>query len=330
MKSFEKAVIVKLLRTVEANEEYLTKEENLPQMAKIGYALEVLHKVNAICYGDEGKIKKARCQVKSVRDLLEETIIDTKPSKIYDGWVMHLSERMEFPALDDFKKLIYEGYKLSKTETLLIKPKKTFDEWVDLLTSEEYTYQSIYPNRRKVAAQLLFFQNRQYVYKDGFIEGAISYESLVSDFGDWKNAILPEKTLKQITEILELPMVKEAFEVTYKVIEKRKTEKSESEKSNDKLRELIRENRILLDKAGLLDEFDAMQRKHDEIPTIIFSGESPITQFTEQTHQSYIDAGIEMCKFILDHKANYSKIGYSDENLFLPFCEKFLERFATY
>ncbi len=326
MKNFKKSVVVKVLSIIEANEQYLCKKENLPQMAKLGYILEVLHRVYLVCYGDTGKIKKARYQ-SSIRDLINDSNIEMDNDKIYDGWCMHLSERMIFPSFRDFKKLIYEGKALTANEALLIKPKKTFDEWVDVLTNKEYGYHKLYPNRRVVAASLLFFDRNEYVYCDGFIEGAVSWQSLVSDYGDWQNAVLPEKILNQITKILEMPMVAEAFEVTFEVYEKRKTETKKSEKETDKLRKLVEKIRILQKKEGLLDEFDKNKRKRDLYPTIIFGDKSPITQFTEQTHGSYIEAGIEMCKFVLDNKKEYSNIGYYREGLFLPFCERFLTKY---
>ncbi len=325
MKNFKKQVVVRVLSIIEANEQYLCKMENLPQMAKLGYILEVLHRVYLVCYGDTGKIKKARYQ-SSIRDLMDDSDIEMDNDKIYDGWCMHLSESMIFPSFVDFKKLIYEGKALTENEALLIKPKKTFDEWVDVLTNKEYVYHKLYPNRRQVAASLLFFDRNEYVYCDGFIEGAVSWENLVSDYGDWQNAVLPEKICKQITRILEMPMVAEAFEVTFEVYEKRKTEKNESEKETDELRKLVEKTRVLLGEEGLLEKLDEKKRERDQYPTIIFGAKSPITQFTQQTHSSYIEAGIEMCKFVLANKKQYSKIGYYREGMFLPFCESFLTK----
>ena len=55
---FEKQVVDRLLKIIEDNQEYLTKAENLPQLAKLGYMFNALFYTGRICYGFDGAIKK--------------------------------------------------------------------------------------------------------------------------------------------------------------------------------------------------------------------------------------------------------------------------------
>ena len=56
--NFEKKVIDLILSLIKDNIEYLCKEENLPQLAKLGYFYATLYYVGRDCYGFNGWIKK--------------------------------------------------------------------------------------------------------------------------------------------------------------------------------------------------------------------------------------------------------------------------------
>lgn len=320
--NFKKTVVEGILDIIEKNQEYLVN--NLPQAAKLGYILEKFHKTYLVCYGDTGRIKKAKYS-DSVRDMWERTnIVD---EKLYSAWSQHIGlNEPDFPSYTDLIKLIFDGTKLTKIELLEIKPKKTFDEWVEIQTQK---YPLSNSSRLNVAARMLFMHSHgECTYKNGFVEGIVSYNIFRYEYGDWKNAVLPHEMQEQIKLILGLPEFKTAYELTFQVMEKRKTEKSERDVEFDEMLKLIEEtNKVLREKGVDLSECEKEKEEQKNNIVIFHSSDSIINKLDSKSDPSYVKAAIEICNHVMKYKNKYySETGEwkgQDKNL-VKVCEKFL------
>ena len=58
MTKYEKTVIEPIMKVIENNQVFLTKPENLPQLAKLGFMFERLYYAGRICYGYDGIVKR--------------------------------------------------------------------------------------------------------------------------------------------------------------------------------------------------------------------------------------------------------------------------------
>jgi len=323
--NFKKTVVEKIINIFETNQEYFTN--NLPQAAKLGYILEKLHKVYLVCYGDTGIIKKARYQ-DSVREMLERSDINQNNDKLYSAWSQHIGfdEHTDFPSYLDLINLIFFGQPLTDLELLEIKPKKTFDEWVEIQMQK---YPLSNSSRLNVAARMLFMHSSgEYTYKDGFVEGIVSYNIFRYEYGDWKNAVLPYEIQELLKIILSFPEVKTAYKLTYEVMQKRVSEKSERDVELDELKQLIAEsNKVLREKGVDLTEYEKQKEEQKNDIVIIHSKDSIINKLDSETDNSYVKAAIEICLHIMKYKDTY----YSPKGLYakdnkklLQVCENFL------
>ena len=234
---YEKLVIDKILTLIKDNQLYLTEKENLPQLAKLGYMYDTLWYAGRLCWGSGGRLrgdakKSMTLEEKEEYGISEDEeanywdcennpkykIEDCEPLNkeiedlIYDAWGMHCRVSNDKPIyFEDFYKLIKEGRKLSDFDKKMLKPNKTFDEWVDVLTDEHYIYQC--EDRKSVASQLLCTLGSEYRLNDeGFvIQTASGADQDLTLYGDWENCIFREDIQKLVDSILEIPEVEETM-----------------------------------------------------------------------------------------------------------------------
>jgi hypothetical protein len=329
--NYEERIIDTILNTIKDNQEYLTKPENLPQLAKLGYMY------NSLWYGGrhasyKGVITKAKL-VEEDGSVYEYDQCDDNPKYkiemcdpmseeiedyIYDAWSMHVSNNFG-PSWDEFRQIVVDGKPLTDLEKKLLKPNKTFDEWVEALTDPTYRYSSLYPDRRSVADHLLCVIGNGYGYKNGFvISEAGGADQDDTDYGDWMNV----KFAPHIQEIVDKIMSDPEVEVVLRFIGKEKEEYR------------IKEEKKEIASFGMpykdfvkSDEYKKLfgtgrKGKKEYKPYYPICDYSIITMFDEKTDPSYIKAGIEICEEILAHEELESK---RPENV--KFAKKFLKQF---
>lgn len=67
--SFEQDVIDPILECIRDNQDYLCQDENLPQLAKLGYMYNFLWYAGRMCWGSEGIIRASN-EIYDVRIIL--------------------------------------------------------------------------------------------------------------------------------------------------------------------------------------------------------------------------------------------------------------------
>lgn len=361
MSNFEKRIIDTILNTIKEHQEYLTKKENLPQLAKLGYMY------NTLWYGgrvasyenvipkeiiteedgetwecnqcdDNAKYKIEMCDPKN--EVIE--------NYIYDAWGMHVSNDYG-PDWDEFSTIVKHGRPLTDIEKKLLKPQKTFDEWVDIKLDPNYIYSSLYKSKRSVANTLLCAIGTGYGYKDGFIiEEASGADQDTTDYGDWMNAKFREDIQIVVDEIMNDPEVKKVMIfIGEKKKENREKEAKKYGKSNQELLDLISSK--LTDEeleqvkkylesdnfAGILLNVLRKKEKGEEIiieepeepyhPFYPISNYSIITMLDKDSHPSYIKAAVEVCEDILAHREEEMKERKGN----VIFAERFLKTYQN-
>ena len=319
---FENKVIDVILNTIKDHQEYLTQPENLPQLAKLGYMFETLWMSGRICWGYDGILKKSHECEDNPKYKIEmcEPKNDEIDNLIYDAWGMHIDDENPL-GWNDFKHFVTEGKELSELEIALLKTNKTIEDWVNCLTNPEYSYP--YESRREVVNNLLCVIGTEYEYKDGYIiQNASGADQDLALYGNWQNAKFRNDIKLIVNNILLIPEVKDTIEAHYKFIKEINDKKNaetlerdmkwfgmpfkEYEKSKGK------------DVYKLLSEITGKQYEkkayNNYYPICEYSN---ITRIDKNTHKSYIDAGIEICKDILDHQN-------VEEKLNIKFAQKFL------
>lgn len=310
--NYEKRIIDTILNTIKDNQVYLTKKENLPQLAKLGYMY------NTLWYGGrvasyEGVIDK-KVYVEDNGETWEGEQCDDNPKYkiemcepknekiedyIYDAWGMHVSNDYG-PGWEEFHQIMTSGKPLSEIEVKLLKPNKTFDEWVEILTDPNYRYSSIYPNRQAVADHLLCVIGNGYEFKNGFIiAGAGGADQDTTDYGDWSNA----KFREDIQVIVDTIMADQEVEKVLKHIDVKS-----SEYKAEKLAEEIKAFGMSYKEFLKSDDYKKMQirfeRRFEYYP---ISGYSIIKKINKNSDPSYIKVGLEICKYILSNPPKYGK-----------------------
>ena len=255
---------------------------------------------------------------------------------------------------------INEGRKLTYFDIKMFKVNKTFDEWVEVLTDENYIY--CYDDRKKVASKLLCYYNSEYkLNEDGFIVQT-SVETDKALYGDWENAFFTEDIQKIIDNILLLPEVEITLNESGKYNQVRYDEKIAYEERCDYAKYKYLEKQGLYKKeegkltsASLRKRLNIAWNNCDEIVSKLKFGEiqpeEPLMIVDQlyhiscknkkiyipyynidkhsifdqilngaTAHQSYIDEGINICYEILDNAEN------EIENV--DFANKFLSTFV--
>ena len=294
--NFEKNVTNVILSIIKENQEYLTKPENLPQLSKLGYMFEVLFLYGRVCYGFNGKIQVSKQCENNPKYEIEKC--DPKnyeiENLIYDAWSMHvghLDKPEDVTTWKQFSNVVLKGEKLSDKEKLEIKPNKTMDDWVELLMKPNGYLDS----KRSVYNTVMFVNGTGLVYANGYvIKGAGGARLDVAIYGDWKNAKFSPEIDKKIKKLMALPEVKKSFSVASKsllaeiaIIEGIRYRGQTKEQWHKDLEEYRAKEALKPQK----------YRAYYDV-----SSYSNISKFDNHTHPSYIDAGLECCQEIMEHK----------------------------
>lgn len=324
--NYEEQVIDVILNLIKDNQKYLTKKENLPQLAKLGYMYNTLWYAGRLCWGSSGLIQKGdHCEDNpkykiEMCDPLNEKI----ENLIYDAWGMHVMDMDEPISWKEFLQTVVHGKVLSAFDKKMLKENKTFDEWVEVLTDPEYRYQ--YDSRREVANHLLCTIGNGYGYKDGFIiREASGADQDLSIYGAWQNANLRDDIKTVVFKILAMPEVEQTLEQNYAFHKKLSEEKKAKDLERDMkifgmpYKEFIKSP----EKKSMLSKLFGEKEKdyHSYYP--ISSPYSEITKFDKNTDPSYIKAGLEICDDILAHEAEELKEGREN----VAFAKKFIKKF---
>jgi hypothetical protein len=327
---FESRIINPILRIIKNNQEYLTKPENLPQLAKLGYMYNSLwyngrhasyeNIIDANQNDDNPKYKIEMCNPKT----------DEIENYIYDAWGMHVSNDYG-PGWEEFKTIVAGGIELSDVERKLLKPNKTFDEWVDIKTDSDYRYTALFGDRRKVADYLLCTIGTGYGYKNGYIiEEASGADQDTTDYGDWKNCTFRKDIQLNVNKIMEDVEVKKVMQ--FITIEKEKFEAKKLAKEIKSFgmpyKEWQKTHQADMDKL-----YEGMGGEVEEEKVFEYypiSEYSIITQLDENAHPSYITAALEICEHIVKHPPvigkNWNQYQKDERIKMIKFAEKFLKK----
>lgn len=352
---YEKKIIDPILKVIKNNQEYLTMEENLPQLAKLGFIYNTLFYQGRICYGYEGLIYKSRrgdCEDNPKYQLEDcEPINDEIDNLIYDAWGMHCrsDDIYKFSTVDEFKKLILDSNKeYSEFELLNLKQNKTLDDWIMIFQHPDYPY--IKYTYRQVINFLLCTIGTGFEYNKE--NGLIFYTASGADiditrYGKWENAIFHPSIKKVIEKILSYEELEKVFEYSYLIGKKYELiDKYKYFMLNDEAVKII--EYLNSQKLVPLDELNnyssklfKLQKDHDDMiketlklvgkkvdltPVVNYQKYYPISNYSiiyhldEKSHPSYLKAGIKICNDIIKNKNEEYP-----ENV--KFAETFLKRF---
>lgn len=333
---FEERIIDPILNTIKENQVYLTQPENLPQLAKLGFMYNTLWYAGRIASydgiipklvineddgetweceqcGDNPKYKIEMCEPQS----------DEIDNYIYDAWGMHVSNGFG-PTWEQFKTTVLEGKELTENEVRWLKPNKTFDEWVEVLTDKDYQYAELYGGKREVANTLLCVIGTGYGYKNGFvIYEASGADQDETDYGDWRNAKFREDMQLVVNQIMSDPEVETVMNYNTKCKEEHKAKElaKEIEAFGMSYKDYLKSEKYA--------EVNATYNKNKGIkvddyhPYYPICNYSNITKLDENSDPSYIKAAIEICEEILAHEEEESK---RPENI--AFAKKFLKKYS--
>lgn len=344
--NYEERIINTILNTIKDNQVYLTQKENLPQLAKLGYMYntlfyggrtasynEIISKIESV--QNDGSIYKYPQCDENPKYKIEmcEPENETIENYIYDAWGMHVDNGYG-PDWEEFSQIMKNGKELSEIQLKLLKPNKTFDEWVEILTDSDYGYSSIYPDRRSVADHLLCVIGNGYGFKNGFvISEAGGADQDTTDYGDWINA----KFRDDIQLIVDTIMNDQEVELVLKHIgeEKAKLRKEKEEKEMGRMKEMSELLEITIEEyAEKFKSFsNKFRTKEEENPYEYYpiSNYSIITKIDENSDPSYIKAGIEICEYILTnppkHGKDFNQYQKDQCNNQIKFAQKFINKF---
>jgi len=365
---FEENVIDPILSIIRDHQEYLTQPENLPQLAKLGYMYNTLWYNGRICWGDDGilhdkkMMKKLRKQEDedgesgywsfiSCEDNPKYKIEMCNPQNeeienlIYDAWAMHVREgegnMKSHPTATQFMNTILGGRKLTELEQKQLKKNKTFDDWVEIMTDDNYRYKSLFPNRKSVASHLLCTIGGGYGWnRDGFIiEQSGGADQDRAGYGDWENAKFTGEIKAEVDRILAIPQLSETLDAAHVYIEdihEKERKKREDEEKSFKQRILSAVKSKLPNDETTEDDIDdswieeilaslkskardlRSGSKDDKVDQEPYSQYYPISSSSniyailsdekknrlgiQNFDQSYIDAAIEVAQEIMKHE----------------------------
>jgi hypothetical protein len=336
---FEERIIDTILNVIKDNQTYLTQKENLPQLAKLGYMYNTLW-YGGRCASYEGVIDKIKYEEEGEETWWAEQCSDNPKYKIemcepeneeienyiYDAWGMHVSNGYG-PGWEEFHQIMTSGKPLSELELKELKPNKTFDEWVEILTDPNYMYSSLYPDRRSVANHLLCVIGNGYGFKNGFIiKEASGADQDTTDYGDWMNAKFREDIQVIVDTIMSDPEVEKVLRYIDVKSSILKAEKLEQE-----IKSFGMSYEDFLKSSDYNDFFGKVNTKFEYYPICQYS---IIKNLNKQSDPSYIKAAIEICEDILANPPKYKK----KDNKFqkdqcdeqVKFAQNFLNEFKTY
>lgn len=352
---FEKKVIDIILEIIKDNQEYLTKKENLPQLAKLGYMYNTLWYAWRVCWGykwllanwedceDNPKYKIEWCSPKN-----EEI-----ENLIYDAWWIHCLRDNEV-SWKDFSDIIYNRKELLEKEKIFCKQNKTFEEWESYyLNKDGWTVYPKFNNRKSVVKYLLCGSWFWYDKTQGFVFYKAGWaEQDISLYWEWKKAIFRKDIQVIVDYLMLIPQVEitvtEAFNylnnLSLKSIQEKEAELSvflqELIEFNEKQWIILSQSQQKLVKDTKLTDhnelknlinilFPTYEKTETTVKNDIYTPYSqiatyyPISQFDLNTDKSYIKVWIEMCNDILAHQKEEDA-----ENI--EFAKSFIEKFKNF
>lgn len=256
---YEKLVIDPILKMIKKHQEYLTKKENIPQLAKLGFIYNTLWYHGRVAWGHDGRLGDGNSCENNPKYKIEacEPINEKIENLIYDAWAMHVSNDFEETDFKKFTSKIIDGREYSDLEKRSRKPNKTFDEWVEVLTDPEHRYSSIYPDRRSVANHLLCVIGNGYgVNKEGFVISEAGGADQDRDlYGEWENA---KFGIPEIQKVVDKILSYKELENTFVSCEEARKE-WEKERKKDNLdidpKSMIKKiKKLLSSREGISDE----------------------------------------------------------------------------
>jgi hypothetical protein len=333
---YEERIIDPILNCIKEHQEYLTQKENLPQLAKLGYMYHTLWGAGRIAsYNDiiskqsvdegDGEIYYYDQCNDNPKYKIEmcEPINEKIEDYIYDAWGMHVDNGYGSGWVE-FMEIMTNKHSTNSLESKLLKSNKTFDEWVEILTDPEYKYSSIFPDRMSVANHLLCVIGTGYGFRKGFvIEKAGGADQDTTDYGDWKNAKFNKDIQKVVDKILNDPEVEKVLKFVEEKKEKHQKEEEEKEIKSFGMpyKEYVKKNK---------ETFQFRSKRKFEYYSI--SDSSNISKINKNSHLSYIQAGLEVCEYILEnppkYKENYNNYQKKQCDYQVEFAKKFIEKFS--
>ena len=362
MTKYERYVIRPILQAIEKHQDFLCKPENLSQLAKLGFMFEKLWYAGRVCYGSDGIVKKMSytCENNPKYELGDTIKYNSEENEnlIYDAWGMHVSNDGNQMDFEEFSNLILNGKPLSVFEIQERKPKKIFEEWVAVMTDRRYRYHAMFPDRRRVADYLLCTIGTGYGYDKA--NGVVIKEASGADqdqdaYGSWENAkFIPEIEIV-VRQVLMFDMTKIAMDAESAyikaIVAKRKQEEFDQQRVlheallpaiNEKLAKEGKEPvtidseryRMVYEKYMELRMEEILgSRQKNENDTYDYypiCNYSIITMFDENTHPSYLKAGLEICEDIVTNPPKI-KEGWNDyqkeqRNEMIEFAKTYVEK----
>jgi hypothetical protein len=343
---FEEEVIDPILNYIRDNQEYLTRKENLPQLAKLGYMYNTLWYTGRVCWGfdgilwgeeyprfevydeeypEDGSFNYSACENNPKYKIEECNPINEEIEDwIYDAWAMHVSNNNN-DDWEKFKKIVLEGEELTELNKLSLVENKTYDQWEEILLHPDYKYALIFPDKKSVADHLLCVLGGGYDYKDGYIfEEAGGADQNLASYGDWKNCNFREDLKELVDRIMKIPEVEKTVTSSYNFIDG--LEKERQKKEDLVFAEVLdmsyedylehKAKRKTRDYSDLFPEIKEEEKTYYPIS----ENYANISKLDENAHISYIKKAFEICEDILANHKN-------EENGNLEFANANVDKF---
>ena len=206
---------------------------------------------------------------------------------IYDAWGMHVS--YENWSWAKFLEIVKGNKQYSEFEIKMLKSHKTFGDWVEILMSPDYQYNSLFPTKRRVANYLLCTYGTGFGFKEGFIVKKAD----LTRYGKWEVAEFRPDIQIVVDELVSNPKVKETLQSTYEHVKKRKDKEDE-----EKLKKDVAIFGMSYKDYVKTAKYKAREtRRKYEYGTVCEY--SIISQLDKGSHLSYIKAGLDICRDII-------------------------------
>ncbi len=190
------------------------------------------------------------------------------------------------------------------------------EQWVEYLTSDDYEYSSLYSGRREVLNNLLCTIGTGYDYINGYIiMTASGADQNISLYGEWEKAKFAPKIQKVVDRVMAWEGLSEVLDKHEEIVTVHR--KTKEDKDIKTFGMPYKEWCKITKNLELLSDYLPTKEYQRYYP---ISDYSNITKFDENTHPSYIKAGIEVCEEIIIHKSEER-----EENV--KFAKTFLAKF---
>lgn len=340
---FEKNATEPILKVIEKYQEYLTKPENLPQLAKLGYMFSKLWYDGRTSFGYSGTINKSdQCENNPKYELQDsiDYVSEEIENLVYDAWGMHYTGD-ESISFEDFKDLILNGKPLTELQIKELKPNKTFDEWVEI-------WKLKYKEGRDYTANYLLCvigTGMGYNSKTGFIfkeaSGADQDQTL---YGDWMNAKFKPEIQEVVDKVLSYEYTEIAVNERKKVVDECNKEKAAKDKSmysslldgidldgvdnvdDLSIEEIMNIFKKSVKKSSKKSKGKKVKKVKKEKPIKYYPicDYSIIDKLDKNSHISYTKEAINICQNILRNPETSSEENHNKGNL--EYAKKFLKK----